>query len=280
MKPLEIDWRSYDAIAETYERIHGRRTGEVAGDLVKAAGIVAGQRVLDVGTGTGVVAEAARSAGATVAGVDASMQMLAVGREARPSLAVAAAEAIDLPFRDGTFDAVTAGFVLSHFPRVETALFDLIRVLKPGGKLAVTSWGETEDEFQKTWRELAESVAGREMLDDAMRRAMPSEEKFRDRRRLEGALRDAGLRPVQVELREYRFVMSLDDYVDGRTTAVSGRFLRDMLGDGGWNSFLERARGVFHERFPDPITDFREVNVAVATKPLDHVAGDVQGRRR
>ncbi len=117
------------------------------------------------------------------------------------------------------------------------------------------------------------------MVDDATRKAMPSEERFRDRRRLEEALRDAGLRPVQVELREYRFVMSLDDYVDGRTTAASGRFVRDMLGDRAWDSFMERAREVFHERFPDPVTDFREVNLAVATKPTDYSAGDVQSRR-
>lgn len=243
------------------------------------AGVASGHRVLDVGTGTGVGVEAARAAGATAVGVDASMAMLSVGHAARPDVPLAAAQAIDLPFHDGAFDAVTANFVLSHFPRVETALFDLIRVLKPGGKLAVSSWAETEDEFQRTWRELAESVAGHEMLEDAMRRAMPSEERFRDRRRLEGALRDAGLRPVQVELREYRFVMSLDDYVDGRTTAVSGRFLRDMLGDEAWGPFLERARATFRERFPDPLTDFREVNLAVATKPTDYSAGDVQTRR-
>ena len=278
-KPLSNDWRTYDSIADTYERIHGRRTGEVAADLVAMAGIGPGQRVLDAGTGTGVVAEAARVAGASVAGVDASLEMLLVGREARPDVPRAAAEAIDLPFRDGTFDVVTAGFVLSHFKRVETALFDLIRVLKPGGTLAVTSWGETEDEFQRTWRELVEGVATHELLDDAMRRAMPNEEAFRDRRRLEQTLRDAGLRPVRTELKEYRFVMSLDDYVDGRTTTVSGRFLRDMLGDRGWMSFLDRARVAFHDKFPDPITDFREVNLAVATKPADYSAANVQGRR-
>ncbi len=204
--------------------------------------------------------------------------MLGVAREARPEVPVAAAEAIDLPFRDATFDVVTAGFVLSHFHKVDTALFDLIRVLKPGGRLAVTSWGETEDEFQRTWRELVEQLATHEMLDDAVRRAMPNEERFRDRRRLEQGLRDARLRPVTVEQREYRFVMALDDYVDGRTTTTSGRFLRDMLGDDAWRSFVDRARATFRERFPDPLTDFRDVNLAVATKPQDYAAGNVQGR--
>lgn len=244
------------------------------------AGIGSGQRVLDVGTGTGVVAAAARAAGASAVGIDASLEMLRVGREARPDGAVAVAEAIDLPFHDGTFDAVTAGFVLSHFGKVDTALFDLVRVVKPGGHLAFSTWGETEDEFQRTWRELVEDVATHELLDDAVRRAMPNEERFRDKHRLEEALRDQHLHPVRVEVREFRFAMSLDDYVDGRTTAVSGRFLRDMLGDEAWASFLERARAVFRERFPDPLTDFREVNLAVATKPADYAAGDVQGHGR
>jgi len=277
---LSNDWRTYDTVAETYERVHGRRTGEVAADLVSLAGIGSGQRVLDVGTGTAVVAAAALTAGARAVGVDQSLEMLRVAREARPEVPVAAAQAIDLPFPDGAFDAVTAGFVLSHFVKVETALFDLIRVLQPGGKLAVTTWGETEDEFQRTWRELVEDVATHELVEDATRRAMPNEDRFRDKRRLEEALRDQHLHPVRVEVREYRFQMSLDDYVDGRTTAVSGRFLRDMLGDEGFASFLERARAVFRERFPDPLTDFREVNLAVATKPTDYAAGNVQGRGR
>ncbi|HEX9377526.1 MAG TPA: methyltransferase domain-containing protein [Actinomycetota bacterium] len=277
---MSNDWRTYESIAETYERVHAPRTAIVGRDLVTAAGVHAGQRVLDVGTGTGVVADAARESvgDGVVVGVDASPAMLAVGHRERPSVNLAAAVALDLPFRDATFDVVTAGFVLSHFQKPDTALFDMIRVLKPNGRLAVTAWGETEDEFQRTWRELIEQVAPHEMLQDALERAMPGEERFRDPRRLEGALRDAGLRPVTVEKREYRFTIRLDDYVDGRTTAASGRFVRDMLGDPAWGSFVERARATFHERFPDPLVDFRDVLIAVATKPADYSAPNAQGR--
>ena len=54
------DWRSYDRTAETYERIHAPRFVEPARDLVALAGVRAGAKVLDVGTGTGVAAEVAR----------------------------------------------------------------------------------------------------------------------------------------------------------------------------------------------------------------------------
>ena len=119
------DWRSYDGIAETYERINAPRLAQPAGDLVALAQPPHGGRVLDVGTGTGVAASAAASLlgpeGVPV-GVDVSLGMLAQAARSRPSLRLAAAEAIDLPFRDATFDAVTANFVVSHFTKYQTAL--------------------------------------------------------------------------------------------------------------------------------------------------------------
>ena len=91
-------------------------------------------------------------------GIDPSIGMLEVGRRDRPSIVVVAAQAIDLPFRDGTFDAVTGNFVLSHFRRPETALFDMMRVLKPGGRVALTSWSDVKDDLQDTWGELVGDV--------------------------------------------------------------------------------------------------------------------------
>ena len=277
------DWRSYDSIAEDYERLSAPQTGVVAADLVELAGVPAGGRLLDVGTGTGVVVEAATGSvgeGGLAVGVDQSLGMLSVGRRARPGARLVAATAIDLPFADATFDAATACFVLAHFPRSDTALFDVVRVLKPGGRFAASTWAaSTNDEFQRTWRQMVEEVTTHELLEDALGRVAPSRDRFGDPGRLEAALRDIGLRPVSVQRREYRFQMARDDYVTDLATSATGRFARDMLGEQGFGRLIDRVRAAFAERFPERITDFRDVLLVVGTKPESWVAADAQGAR-
>lgn len=263
-------WRTYDRVAEIYERVHAPRMAEVARDLVAFAGVAEGSKVLDVGTGTGVAAEAAAdAAGASgaVVGVDVSVPMLIEAAKARPDVYLAAAEAIDLPFRGATFNAVTASFVVSHFTKYETALFDILRVLRPGGRFAMSTWADKPDDLQRTWTELVESTVGRGLLADARRQTVPWADRFADRQAIEETLNDAGLRQIRTERREYKFVYALDDFVEGLGAWSTGRFVHSMLGDSGWRSFQERARQVFFDRFADPVNDFREVWVAAGTKP-------------
>jgi ubiquinone/menaquinone biosynthesis C-methylase UbiE len=261
------DWRSYDDVAETYERVHAARFGEVASDLVQLAGLDAGAAVLDIGTGTGVAAQVAAEAGARVVGADESIGMLRVARRERPKVPVAAAEVIDLPFAPATFDVVLGSFVLAHFTKVDTALFDVARVLKPGGRVAFSAWSDGLDAYQETWRELIESVVPREMLGSAYAEVVPGHERVRSRTEVEEALIDAGFRSVRTEVAKYRWTYSLDDYLDGLQVWATGRFVRNMLGDSGWNSLRARARTTFAERFPDPLNDFRDVILAIAIKP-------------
>lgn len=261
------DWRSYHDVAETYERIHAPRLAEPARDLVEIAKVGGGMRVLDVGTGTGVAADAARQTGAAVVGIDESIQMLRVGRAARPQVRTAAAEAIDLPFADGRFDAVIANFVVAHFTKYQTALFDMSRVLRPGGRMSLSAWADGEDELTLTWLGLVEGVVPRPILRPALAEALPWRERFRDRDALKEALTDAGLRSVRTEDRRYQFRYALDEYVEGLGTWAVGRFVRSMLGPASFEAFVERAKGVFAERFADPVNDFREVVFVTGVKP-------------
>lgn len=264
------DWRSYDGVAETYERVHAPHLAEPARDLVALAMPSPGGRLLDVGTGTGVAVEAGEAAVADsgfAVGIDPSLGMLLTGHRARPKLRFAAASAIDLPFRDGSFDVVTCNFVISHFTKYQTALNDMIRVLRPAGRLAVSSWSDKRDELQRTWGEMVETVVPREILPPVWAAATPWHERFTDRAKLEEALLDAGLRHVRTEPREYRFRCSLDEYVSGLEIWATGRFVRGMLGEARWEEFRTKVRGVFAERFPDPLNDYRDVWLAVGTKP-------------
>jgi ubiquinone/menaquinone biosynthesis C-methylase UbiE len=261
------DWRSYDDVAEIYERVHAPRFAEAARDLVGALAIGEGERILDVGTGTGAGAGEVARTGANVVGIDRSFGMLSVAHRERPSLRLVAGEAIDLPFRDRTFDAVLGNFVFAHFVKVETALFDLTRVLVPGGRIGFTTWSEGKDAFQDTWTELLETVIPRDMLAPAYAAAAPGHERFKQPKAIEDALRRAGFRHVRTERKRYQWTYPRDDLVEGLGTWAVGRFARNMLGESSWASFVQRARATFADRFPDPLNDFRDVIVAVGALP-------------
>jgi demethylmenaquinone methyltransferase / 2-methoxy-6-polyprenyl-1,4-benzoquinol methylase len=96
-----------------------------------------GDRVLDVGAGTGVsTAELGRD-GVWAVGTDISLGMLRAGRRSRPDVPLLAGDALALPFPDATFDAVTISFALRNVADTDAALAELARVTRPGGRLVV-----------------------------------------------------------------------------------------------------------------------------------------------
>ena len=96
-----------------------------------------GERVLDVGAGTGLsTAEMARS-GAFAVGADLSIGMLRAGRETRRTVPLVAGDALRLPFPDHAFDAVTISFAVRNVVDTDAALRELARVTRTGGRLVV-----------------------------------------------------------------------------------------------------------------------------------------------
>jgi SAM-dependent methyltransferase len=115
-----------------------------AARLAVFAGIRAGQRVLDVACGTGVVSLAAARAGARVTGLDLTPELLV---RARQNAAIAGADvewhegdAEALPFADAAFDVVVSQFGHMFAPRPPVVTAEMLRVLKPGGTIAFTTW--------------------------------------------------------------------------------------------------------------------------------------------
>lgn len=126
--------------APAYQRGFARLTAYMAGPLLDAAGVGAGTRVLDVGTGPGVVSAEAARRGAEVSAMDADPLMAETARRNVPGLDVTVAVLPDVPFADGTFDAVAGNFVINHVGDPGVAVKELRRILRPGGRLALTCW--------------------------------------------------------------------------------------------------------------------------------------------
>jgi len=119
-------------------------TTPAAARLVKHAGVRAGQDVLDVACGTGVVAITAARIGARVRGLDLTPELL---ERAKENARIAGAEiefregdAEALPYKDATFDVVLSQFGHMFAPRPEVVVAEMLRVLKPGGTIAFSTW--------------------------------------------------------------------------------------------------------------------------------------------
>ena len=122
--------------------------------LVAAVDPRPGQRVLDVATGTGLVAAALVERGAGVVGLDQSEEMLGVARERLGDrVTLVRGEAERLPFADGEFDALTFTYLLRYVDDRAATMRELVRVVKPGGRIGMVEFGvPTAPPLRALWR--------------------------------------------------------------------------------------------------------------------------------
>jgi SAM-dependent methyltransferase len=93
-----------------------------------------------------MVASGAARRGAKVHAIDFSGEVVELARRLTPDAEIRQADAQDLPFPDESFDAVTCGFGLMHVPDPRRVLEEMRRVLRPGGRLAVSTWDGSRPE--------------------------------------------------------------------------------------------------------------------------------------
>jgi len=147
----------WQTAASPYHDFFESLTTQTLDALLDAVGTTQGTRLLDLATGPGYAAAAAARRGAVPVGVDLSSSMVALARGRHPGLTFQEADAEQLPFPDGSFDAVVCNFGLLHMGRPEQALTEARRVLRRGGRVGFAVWA------------LPEKTVGFGMILDAIR---------------------------------------------------------------------------------------------------------------
>jgi demethylmenaquinone methyltransferase / 2-methoxy-6-polyprenyl-1,4-benzoquinol methylase len=196
----------FDRIARVYDLMNSVMTAgmhhrwrERAADLARVG---PGSRALDVATGTGDLAIELARRGAEVTGLDFSEPMLELARGKAPGVDWVQGDALELPYGDGAFDAVTVGFGARNFSDLSRGLREMARVTRPGGRVVVLeittpqkpplSW------FFRVWFDRVVPALGRVAGDPEAYTYLPSSvRRFPGPRELAASLADCGLEDVR-----------------------------------------------------------------------------------
>jgi demethylmenaquinone methyltransferase/2-methoxy-6-polyprenyl-1,4-benzoquinol methylase len=133
----------FDGVARRYDLTNAVLSGGLDGRWRRrtrqSLELRPGQRVLDLAAGTAVSTVELTNSGAWAVGCDFSLGMLQAGRSRpeRQTVPLVAGDALHLPFADGVFDAVTISFGLRNVADPQVALREMLRVVRPGGRLVV-----------------------------------------------------------------------------------------------------------------------------------------------
>lgn len=197
---------TFSGAAPTYDRIGPRFFSHFGRRLVELANIPKGAKVLDIATGRGAVlypaADVVGQQGHVI-GIDLSRGMIEMNREEIERLNLQNAEvremdAENLEFPNESFGCVLCSFAIFFFPQLDRALSEMCRVLRPGGRIAVTTWGQ-RDETWEWLHNLIESYLPSDQEADQTTNPHPTKEPvFNTPEGLEAILASAGFSDIQI----------------------------------------------------------------------------------
>ena len=197
----------FDAVAPVYDRMNIVMTAGLDGRWRRAtaAAVVRPEaRVLDVCCGTGDLALADLRAGGRVTAVDFSEPMLERARAKSTQIEWLRADALALPFADGSFDAVTVGFGVRHFGDLVRGLTELRRVLVRGGRLGLLDLTRPRGllrAFYGLWFDRLIPLAGKLLPGGAAYSYLPaSVRRFEGAQELAQLIRESGFADVRYRL--------------------------------------------------------------------------------
>jgi SAM-dependent methyltransferase len=147
------------SLGEAYDAFMGRWSARLAPLLVQFAGVIDGDNVLDVGSGTGALSAtiAAVAPSSRIVGIDRSAPYVAVARAHHQSARIRfeVGDAQQLPFENASFDRTLSLLILNFIPDPEQALEEMVRVTRPSGTVAAAVWdyGQGMEMLRAFWDE-------------------------------------------------------------------------------------------------------------------------------
>ncbi len=240
--------------------------GQWTGPVLDAAAVAPGQRVLDVACGTGVLARDAVArvgdAGAVV-GLDRNQGMLDVAQGLSDQVDWRLGQAEAMPFADAAFDAVVSQFGLMFFEDRAAALREMVRVLRPGGTLAVAVWASLD--VTPGYAEMVNIL--QRLFGDTAADALRAPYVLGDPAALQSLFADAGIADARVATHDG--VATFPSIASWVHTDVKGWTLADMIDDAQYAE-LKAAAATDLKPFVQPDGSVRFAHPALivtATKP-------------
>ena len=271
----------FDRAASTYDRVGPRFFSHFGRRLVELAGIPKGAQVLDVATGRGaVLLPAAEAVGphGQVTGIDLSPAMVRetageFARLAQGNVRVCRMDAEHLELPDGSFDCVLCGFAVFLFPRLASGLAEMRRVLRPGGRIALTTWERSLDEDWAWFDRLVEANVPPEAdAEETPGPSPPPSPELDDPDELVAVMEAAGFSDVRVITETADFIYPSEDVLWSSLWSHGARGQLEAVEEAAGPEGLERFKAAVFERLrtmnrPDGIHQRFPVLFTLAIKP-------------